>query len=54
MVEWKLFCQYMQRTGKEEKMLAQVENESIRSGDNSRIKELKADINVLFDREAWM
>lgn len=45
----------MKRIGKKKKkLLAQAEIEAMQSGDNSQIRELKNEINVLLDREARM
>ena len=36
------------------KMLAKIEAETMRRGDNSRLRELKAEIHDLMDKEIWM
>lgn len=51
----KLLWQHTKRIEKKKKkLLAQAEIEAMQSGDNSRIRELKNEINVLLDREARM
>lgn len=50
-----LLWQHTKRIGKKKKkLLAQAEIEAMQSGDNSQIRELKNEINVLLDREARM
>ena len=36
------------------KMLAKIEAETMKKGDNSRLRELKAEIHVLMDKETRM
>ena len=35
-------------------MLHQAKIEAQRGGDNTRLREIKSEINVLLDRKAWM
>ena len=39
---------------KKKSLLLKAQNEAILSGDNNRVRQLKAEINLLLDREAWM
>ena len=43
-----------QELEEKKKMLAKIEAETMRRGDNSRLRELKAEIHDLMDKEIWM
>ena len=51
---WNIFGNVRLELQRKWKMLVQAELEAMSSGLNFRVRELKHEINILLDREAWM
>lgn len=54
LVESKYFWECQTRITEKEKITDSTKREVVISGNNSRVRELKTEINILLDRKAWM